>query len=78
MGEKAGRAAQALLIAVAVILAVGGLAVVGSMVLLVIGLKFLLRILLILTGRVKVDLDSAHADEELAHAQERRVGLDED
>lgn len=39
--------------------------------LLVIGLKFLLRILLILTGRVKIDLDSAHADEELANAQER-------
>ena len=39
--------------------------------LLVIALKFLLRIVLILTGRVKVDLDSAHADDELAHAQER-------
>jgi TRAP-type C4-dicarboxylate transport system permease small subunit len=39
--------------------------------LLVIALKFLLRIILILTGKVKVDLDSAHADDELAHAQER-------
>ncbi len=39
--------------------------------LLVIALKFLLRILLVLTGRVKIDLDSAHADEELANAQER-------
>jgi TRAP-type C4-dicarboxylate transport system permease small subunit len=37
----------------------------------IIALKFLLRIALILTGRVKVDLDTAHADEELAHAQER-------
>ncbi len=39
--------------------------------LLVIALKFLLRIVLVLTGRVKIDLDSAHADEELANAQER-------
>jgi hypothetical protein len=39
--------------------------------LLVIALKFALRIALILTGGVKVDLDSAHADEELANAQER-------
>ena len=36
-----------------------------------IALKFLLRIVLILTGRVKIDLDSAHADDELANAQER-------
>jgi hypothetical protein len=39
--------------------------------LLVIALKFALRIALILTGRIKIDLDSAHADEELANAQER-------
>jgi len=39
--------------------------------LLVIALKFALRIALILTGAVKIDLDSAHADEELANAQER-------
>jgi hypothetical protein len=39
--------------------------------LLVIALKFALRIALILTGKVKVDLDSAHADDELANAQER-------
>jgi hypothetical protein len=39
--------------------------------LLVIALKFALRIALILTGGVKIDLDSAHADEELANAQER-------
>jgi TRAP-type C4-dicarboxylate transport system permease small subunit len=39
--------------------------------LMVIALKFLLRIALILTGRIKIDLDTAHADEELAHAQER-------
>jgi hypothetical protein len=39
--------------------------------LLVIALKFALRIALIVTGKVKVDLDSAHADDELANAQER-------
>jgi hypothetical protein len=39
--------------------------------LLVIALKFALRIALILTGGVKIDLDSAHADEELPKAQER-------
>ncbi len=39
--------------------------------LLAIALKFALRIVLILTGRIKIDLDSAHADEELANAHER-------
>jgi TRAP-type C4-dicarboxylate transport system permease small subunit len=39
--------------------------------LIAIALKFLLRIVLILTGQVKVDLDSAHGDDELANAQER-------
>jgi hypothetical protein len=39
--------------------------------LMVIGLKFLLRLLLILTGRIKIDLDSAHGDEELQKADER-------
>lgn len=37
----------------------------------IIGLKFLLRIALILTGGVKIDLDSAHADDELSKAEER-------
>jgi TRAP-type C4-dicarboxylate transport system permease small subunit len=37
----------------------------------IIALKFLLRIALVLTGRVKVDLDAAHGDDELANAQER-------
>jgi hypothetical protein len=39
--------------------------------LLVIAIKFLLRILLILSGRIEVDPESAHADEELANAQGR-------
>ena len=37
--------------------------------LVVIALKFLLRILLILTGRVDVDPEAAHAEEDLAHAR---------
>lgn len=38
--------------------------------LLVIALKFLLRIVLILTGQVKIDLDSAHGDEGLSGAHD--------
>jgi TRAP-type C4-dicarboxylate transport system permease small subunit len=37
----------------------------------VIALKFLLRILLIIAGRVSVDPEAAHQEEDLAHAQER-------
>ena len=37
----------------------------------VIALKFLLRILLVLAGRIKVDPDAMHEEEDLAHAQER-------
>jgi TRAP-type C4-dicarboxylate transport system permease small subunit len=39
--------------------------------LIVIALKFLLRILLILQGRIDVDPEAAHKEEELAHAEER-------
>jgi TRAP-type mannitol/chloroaromatic compound transport system permease small subunit len=39
--------------------------------LLVIAGKFLLRILLILSGRIEVDPEAAHAEEELANAEER-------
>jgi len=37
----------------------------------VIALKFLLRILLVLAGKVKVDPDEMHEGEELTHAQDR-------
>ncbi|HEY8039119.1 MAG TPA: TRAP transporter small permease subunit [Polyangiaceae bacterium] len=36
-----------------------------------IALKFLLRLLLIIAGRVSVDPEAAHAEEDLAHAKER-------
>jgi hypothetical protein len=39
--------------------------------LVMIGIKFLLRILLILSGRIEVDPEAAHAEEDLANAQER-------
>jgi hypothetical protein len=39
--------------------------------LLIIAFKFLLRILLILSGRIEVDPQAAHAEEELANSQER-------
>jgi len=39
--------------------------------LLVIAMKLLLRIVLILSGRIEVDPDAAHAEEELANAQGR-------
>ena len=39
--------------------------------LVIIALKFLLRILLILSGRITVDPEAAHAEEELANSQER-------
>jgi TRAP-type C4-dicarboxylate transport system permease small subunit len=39
--------------------------------LIVIAIKFLLRILLILSGRIEVDPEAAHAEEELANARER-------
>jgi hypothetical protein len=39
--------------------------------LLIIAFKFLLRILLILSGRIEVDPEAAHAEEELANSQER-------
>jgi len=39
--------------------------------LIIIAIKFLLRILLILSGRIEVDPDAAHAEEELANSQER-------
>jgi hypothetical protein len=38
--------------------------------LLVIGLKFLLRILLVSSGQIQVDLEAAHDEEELAHAHD--------
>jgi hypothetical protein len=37
----------------------------------VIALKFLLRILLILMGRIDVDPEAAHKEEDLSHAEER-------
>jgi TRAP-type C4-dicarboxylate transport system permease small subunit len=37
----------------------------------VIALKFLLRVLLVLAGRIKVDPDAMHEEEDLAHAQDR-------
>jgi TRAP-type C4-dicarboxylate transport system permease small subunit len=39
--------------------------------LVIIAIKFLLRILLILSGRIEVDPEAAHAEEELANSQER-------
>jgi len=39
--------------------------------LVVIAIKFLIRILLILSGRIEVDPEAAHAEEELANARER-------
>ncbi|MGD0525417.1 MAG: TRAP transporter small permease subunit [Polyangiaceae bacterium] len=39
--------------------------------LIVIAIKFLVRILLILSGRIEVDPEAAHADEELANAKSR-------
>ncbi len=39
--------------------------------LVVIAIKFLIRILLILSGRIEVDPEAAHAEEELANAKER-------
>src|SRR6185436_8904724 len=36
----------------------------------VIGLKFLLRIVLVLTGHVKIDPDAAHDDEDMTHAHD--------
>jgi TRAP-type C4-dicarboxylate transport system permease small subunit len=37
----------------------------------VLALKFLMRVLLLLAGKVSVDPEAAHQDEDLAHAQER-------
>jgi hypothetical protein len=37
----------------------------------VIAIKFLLRILLLISGRASVDPEAAHQEEGLAHAQER-------
>jgi hypothetical protein len=40
--------------------------------LLVIGIKFVVRILLVLSGHVRVDPDSAHGDDETKHLEEKR------
>lgn len=44
--------------------------------LLAIGLKFILRILLVLSGHVRVDLDSAHADDEAKHVEHANDPVD--
>lgn len=44
--------------------------------LLVIGLKFVLRILLVLSGHVRIDLDSAHADDEAKHIEHAQDPID--